>query len=92
MDQPSYYPPGLHSFSFSFVALTPLHQGISPNPMSLGYQTSWDQTPWDHMAQWDLCCTFQLGDECCYLITNIIECLREGWANPVRTPPEVLWP
>lgn len=78
MNQPS-CPPGPYSFSsYSFVALTPLHQGTPPPPLPLGYQTSWDQTPWDHMAQWDLCCTFRLGDERCYLITNIIDCLRGG--------------
>lgn len=86
-DRPAQLPPV--PCPFSFVALTPLHQGV---PLPLGDQTSWDQTPRDHMAQWDFWCTFRLGDEHCYLITNVIECLRGGWTSPVRTLPEVPWP
>ena len=84
-DGPAQLPPDpTTSPSFSFVALTPLHQG-TPLPLHLSgtrpHGTRPRRTTWHNGTS----CTFRLGDQCCYLITNIIECLRGRWASPVRT-------
>lgn len=52
-DGPAPLPPGPPSLLFLFLCgLNPFASGNTPTPAPLGYQTSWDQTP--YVAQWDL--------------------------------------
>lgn len=78
LDQPS-CPQTLSLLLFICGLNPPLHQGalsVSCVPDLMGPDSS-------GMSRWDLYCTLQLGDELCYLITSIIECLRGGQTSLV---------